>query len=63
MTKVDTLSAEVNLPIYKFSYYVPNILNMVNDYRRNNPTSVNSNSHLSSWRSDCLLYTSPSPRD
>ena len=52
MMKVDTLTAEINLPIYKFSYYVPNILNMVNDYRRNNPTSVNSNSHLSSWRSD-----------
>ena len=50
--KVDTLTAEINLPIYKFSYYVPNILNMVNDYRRNNPTSFNSDSHLSSWRSD-----------
>ena len=54
--KVDTLTAEINLPIYKFSYYVPNILNMVNDYRRNNPTSVNSNSHLSSWRSDWKIH-------
>ena len=52
MINVDTLTAEVNLPIYKLRYYVPNILNMVNDYRRNNPISVNSNSHLSSWRSD-----------
>ena len=50
--KVDTLTAEVNLPIYKFSYYIPNILNIVNDYSRIYPTSVNSNSHLSSWRSD-----------
>ena len=54
--KVDTLTAEINLPIYKFSYYVPNILNMVNDYRRNNPTSVNSKSHLSSWRSDWKIH-------
>ena len=52
MINVDTLTAEVNLPIYKLRYYVPNILNMVNDYRKNNPTSVNNNSHLSSWRSD-----------
>ena len=52
MINIDTLTAEVNLPIYKLKYHIPNILNMVNDYRKNNPTSVSNNSHLSSWRSD-----------
>ena len=58
--KIETLVSQINLPIYKFNIHIPNMMNIVEDYRNKNPISVNNNSHLKSWRSSWTTHKNDS---
>ena len=55
-SNIETLVSQINLPIYRFNILIPNMMNIIEDYRNKNPISVNDNSHLKSWRSSWTTH-------